>query len=184
MLELASPIGIADDGDKGVEHSKGRADTKQKERQEEEDGPDWGSRHLHKGLGVGQESEIERSNVSFGRVRVPSEKSDHSKRSKCSKDFKAGIATANNNGILDGIGELGVVGSVCSEVAETDASRVKHLTDGGLPDLTARKLTAVEFTEIVQDAPSGILQGNASADKGNGNDDWETNCDVDNLDYN
>lgn len=165
--ELASEVGVANQSGKGLNQSKGRAETEDGEGQEEQDGPDVGTGHLGQGQGVCQEADGEGAERNGLVVwRIAQEANDVEDGEACRNLIKR-VAARNDHAVLNGIGEFAVVGGVRREVSKAHANGEEDLSASALPDLSIGEFTTVPLTKVVLYTTTGIGKRGSASDEDN-----------------
>ena len=93
--------------------------------------------------------------------------SNDAERGEREAGFQESVGTSEKDRILGGVGVVMVVGSIRGVEAEPNTSRVEHLTNGILPDLSLRKCFASPSCEIHLDTTTCVRQRCATADQDN-----------------
>ncbi|QSS66879.1 hypothetical protein I7I51_03091 [Histoplasma capsulatum] len=176
--DLFAPVGVADERDHRLDKGVGRAEADQHDGEEEHDAPEGGRRHLGDGQRVGQEADGEGPEL-VTRFRLQAEEADNAEDGEGTDDLVGRVGAGNDDGVLDGIGESGIVGGESSEVAEAHASGEENLTGGGLPDLPGGQLPAVPVGHVHLDALDGIGERDAAAEEDEDHHDGQAHGEVD-----
>ena len=87
------------------------------------------------------------------------------KDAKGSDNLVGGVDDDDDDGVLNGIGELVVKGGIGRVVSETDTGGKEDLADGILPDLAAGELVAVPRAEVELDALSCVGESGGATDE-------------------
>lgn len=132
VWDALAPVSVADEGDQHLAEGKDASDSKKEQSEEEEGREEVGAGHLGKGFGVGEESRAECGQSGFARGHAQISNDAHDGQS--GDDLNGGVAEGDDEGVLDGVGELVVVRRVGGEVTETDTNGEEHLAEGVLPD--------------------------------------------------
>ena len=131
-------------------------------------------------FGERQEAD-DKGSQSLAVLRPPLEVSNDAKHGKGSKILEKDIAAADENGIHDGVGVLGVVGCVGGKITKTNAGGEEDLSNGGLPYRSRGQFAASPSGPEQIDAFPCIRKGARTTDEDHCRDDGQAHCPIDNA---